>query len=110
MTIPTEFFGGNSDGGMRMEEWLHQMCKGCRHGRTEDMGDGTVMRGMGCILPANAYAQPYDDLPEWKVEVDDEFGEPFLTCTAKQVRTRGPKRPPTVSAGHPTLDLKGATQ
>lgn len=107
MTVPTEFFGGNSDGAMRMEDWLHEMCKGCRHGRTEDWGGGARVRGIGCELPARAYTDPYDDLPEWEVDVDDEFGEPFLRCTKKALRTRGRRRPATVGAGHPTLDLGG---
>lgn len=103
MVVPTEFFGGNSDGALRMENWLDEMCRGCRRGHVE-----AGLRGMGCVLPANAYAAPYDDIPEWEQDLDDEFGEPVLTCTKKQVRTRGPKRPPTVGAGHPTLDLEGA--
>lgn len=109
MTVPTEFFGGNSDGAMRMEDWIAEMCKGCRHGRTEDWGGGEPVRGMGCELPARAYARPYDDIEEWSVDADPP-GPMGLRCMRKAVRTRGPKRPPTVSAGHPTLNLEGHTQ
>lgn len=98
MVVPASYFGGNSDGALHMENWLDVMCKGCRHGQTE-----AGLRGMGCELPANAYAAPHEEIAEWELSLDEEFGEPVLTCTKKQVRSRGMKRPPGVGAKHPTL-------
>ena len=102
MTVPVQFFGGNSDGAMRMEHWLAEMCKGCRHGRTEEHGGEEPMRGMGCELPADAYADPYADIVEWSQDADPPgpFG---LRCMKKAERSRGVRRPPGGKEANPEL-------
>lgn len=93
MTVPANFFGGNSDGAMRMEDWLAEMCKGCRHGRSEDWGGDEPMRGMGCDLPAQAYAEPHSDLTEWSRDADPS-GPMGLMCMKKQTRRKYPRGKP----------------
>jgi hypothetical protein len=33
VSTAADIFGGNSDGGVRLTEWLDEMCKGCKHER-----------------------------------------------------------------------------
>jgi hypothetical protein len=63
VTAPAQFFGGNSDGALRMERWLDWMCADCVHGENVD-----GLAGMGCDFPARAYSDPYDDIAEWSTD------------------------------------------
>ncbi len=87
MVVPTHWFGGNSSGGMAMEEWLADYCDGCRFSsrkirRNEGMG------GFGCDLPTNAYLDPYKDIPEWSPDAGDDPDE--LTCMKRERRPESP--------------------
>ena len=94
MASPADLFGGNSDGSMRMEDWLSVMCRGCVKDRGRGLSD-TGMGGMGCVLPANAYADPQADLPEWSTDASprpDRLAElgpgPWPVCMAHEPRKR----------------------
>lgn len=66
MGTPSGLFGGNSDGALRMEEWLKAMCRGCTKDRGRRPNGG--MGGFSCGLPAGAYANPEADIPEWSAD------------------------------------------
>lgn len=87
MVVPTEWFGGNSDGSYAMERWLEGYCPGCKHSsrkgeREERQG------GLGCSLPVEAYLHPYGDIEQWSPDAGDEPGE--LTCMAREERPTSP--------------------
>ena len=63
MSSASSLFGGNSDGAARMEEWLQEMCRGCKKDRGRGPSGG--MGGMSCPLPARAYTDPDAAMPEW---------------------------------------------
>jgi hypothetical protein len=89
----SDLFGGNSDGGMRLSEWLEVMCKGCvsNHGRGEP-----GMAGLGCDLVSRAIGDPYDaGMPEWSTDASPwpqrfaELGDgPWPTCLAYRPRKK----------------------
>lgn len=87
MVIPSDYFGGNGDGGAAMEEWLRKQCPGCRHssrkGEREDH-----QGGLGCDLPVNAYVWPHQDIEEWSPDAGNQPGE--LTCMAREERPPSP--------------------
>lgn len=67
MTVPSGFFGGNSDGAMRMESWLDRMCADCVHNEAVHPSDPP---GLGCLLPCLAYDDPNRDIVEWSTDAD----------------------------------------
>ncbi len=49
---------------------------------------------MGCTLPAVAYAEPHEDLPEWQTRADGPAGHSYpygLRCTERQDRPAKPR-------------------
>lgn len=92
MVSPAGMFGGNSDGTVRLEEWLDVMCRGCKNDRGRGPSGG--MGGMSCPLPGNAYADPDADIPEWSETAErparlTELGPgPWPVCTSHQPRKR----------------------
>lgn len=95
MATAIGLFGGNSDGSIRMEDWLRVMCKGC----VNDRGRGaTDLGGMSCDLPGRAYGDPYEaDMPEWSADASSsrrpelvaELGDgPWPVCMAYKPRKR----------------------
>jgi hypothetical protein len=93
MATAVDLFGGNSDGTVRMEEWLRAMCQGCVKDRGRSKTD---LGGMSCELPTRAYIGPYDaDMPEWSEDATpkpERFAElgagPWPVCMAYQPRKR----------------------
>lgn len=104
MVVPVKWFGGNSDGGAAMEEWLREHCPGCRHssrkGEREDQ-----QGGLGCQIPTDAYLNPYADIEQWSPDAGNEAGE--LTCMAREERPPSPlkgiRRGPKQVAGQAVL-------
>jgi hypothetical protein len=116
---PVDLFGGNSDGGMRMTQWLDVMCLGCRHeraGQRKAFGGGT-----GCDLVCRAISDPYTAaMPEWLVDAAPrperlaELGDgPWPVCTGFEPRKKradaGRRRGPRVSGMEPLFDMRGAS-
>lgn len=87
MVVPTQWFGGNSDGGMAMEEWLYDYCQGCRFESVKERRERR-QGGMGCPLPGQAYAFPYDDLESWSADAGD--GVTDLVCMKRETRPLSP--------------------
>jgi hypothetical protein len=116
MASAADLFGGNSDGGVRLSEWLDAMCAGCRHESARDRKEGNG-GGYGCPLVSRAIADPYDaDMPEWSPDATPypphcagEFsdGNPWPVCLAWEPRTRrsdaGVRRGPRVPEGQEAL-------
>ena len=114
-----DLFGGNSDGGMRMSEWLEVMCLGCRHEsvkyRTQGAGGG-----FGCELPERAICHPYTaEMPEWSVDASPrperlaKLGDgPWPVCLNWEPRTKrsdaGVRRGPRVSGMEPLFEMERA--
>jgi hypothetical protein len=120
VSTAADLFGGNSDGSVRMEDWLAVMCRGC----VRDRGRGTAgdghMGGMSCDLPARAYFDAYGDgIEEWAVDaspVPERFAGlgpgPWPVCMAYEPRKtradKGMRRGPRVSGMEPMFDLGAA--
>ena len=116
MTTAADLFGSNSEGGMRLSEWLDAMCAGCRHESARERREGSG-GGYGCELVARAIGDPYGaDMPEWSPDATpypphcaEEFsdGNPWPVCLAyERRRTRcdaGVRRGPRVPAEQGTL-------
>lgn len=88
-------FGSNSDGGIRMTEWLDVMCRGCRHERVSDRKEG-IGGGCGCELVSRAICDPYSaPMPEWTRDAEwpERFADlnqpnPWPVCTAWEPRKK----------------------
>jgi hypothetical protein len=116
---PVDLFGGNSDGGMRMTQWLDVMCLGCRHERVKDRKD--IGGGSGCDLVCRAISDPYTaPMPEWLVDAAPrperlaELGEgPWPVCISHEPRKKradaGRRRGPKLSGMEPLFDMRGAS-
>lgn len=104
MVVPTEYFGANSDGYGRMEEWLHDECDGCRFGSQKQLREDH-MGGMGCDLPVGALLDPYVDVEPWSADAGDKAGE--LVCLKRERRPpsplKGVRRGPRQLAGQETI-------
>lgn len=116
MATAAGLFGSNSDGGMRLSEWLDVMCAGCKHesARHRKEGEGG---GWGCALVSRAISDPHDaDMPEWSPDATpypphcaEAFGDgnPWPVCLSYEPRkTRsdaGVRRGPQVPAGQGAL-------
>lgn len=61
--IPSEVFGGNSDGSVAMFEWLDLMCPGCRHARYPNGRHEGVSCRLGHDLQALVF--PHEDREVW---------------------------------------------
>jgi hypothetical protein len=114
VSTPSGLFGGNSEGGMRMEEWLAVMCRGCVKDRGRAASGG--MGGFSCGLPAAAYADPNAELPEWSADASPkparlaELGDgPWPACMAYVPRKKrsdaGTRRPP--KGMEPMFEMSG---
>lgn len=88
--ISLSYFGWNSEAGIRLEDWLRVMCRGCArdNGREES---GSDMGGMSCDLPAAAYCEPYTPVEDWSADASPrpdrlaELGDgPWPVCMAWQ--------------------------
>jgi len=110
-----DLFGGNSEGGMRMEEWLRVMCRGCVKDRGREASGG--MGGFSCTLPASAYADPYAAIPEWSPDASPrperlaELGSgPWPVCMGYEARKKrsdaGTRRAPKDM--DPLFEMTGA--
>lgn len=110
---PVDLFGGNSDGGMRMWEWLEVMCKGCKHESVKAREDGTGP-GVGCRIADGACFDPYKfEVPEWspdavRPERLAELGDnPWPVCMAYEPRAersdKGLRRGPRPAEGQGEL-------
>jgi hypothetical protein len=105
-STPVDLFGSNSDGGIRMSEWLDVMCKGCKHESVQDRKH--IGGGCGCELVSRAICDPNKaQMPEWMVldpvpeGLTDALGKgPWPVCGAYEKRTtrsdkglrRGPRK------------------
>jgi hypothetical protein len=83
---PASYFGGNSDGAVRMERWLDLTCPGCKHGESVD-----GQSGVGCPLTAAAYAAPYAVVAAWQ---EDHLAPMGLRCHAREDRPTRRQRDP----------------
>jgi hypothetical protein len=112
---PVNLFGSNSDGGVRLSEWLDTMCKGCRHESARERREGNG-GGYGCDLVSRAICDPYEaGMPEWSPDATypahcaEEFsdGGPWPVCLSYEPRTKrrdaGRRRGPRVPAGQEAL-------
>jgi hypothetical protein len=116
---PVDLFGGNSDGGMRMSEWLDVMCLGCRHERAKDRQAG-IGGGCGCELVSRAICDPYTaEMPEWSADASPrperlaELGDgPWPVCLGWEPRTKrsdaGKRRGPRTGGMEPLFEMTGA--
>ncbi len=116
---PVDLFGGNSDGGMRMLEWLDVMCLGCRHESVKERNAGNG-GGYGCHLPTRAVCDPYKtEMPEWSADASPkperlaELGDgPWPVCLAWEPRTKrcdaGKRRGPKVTGMEPLFEIGAA--
>jgi hypothetical protein len=116
MSNPVDLFGSNSDGGVRMSEWLDTMCAGCKHESVRMRREGCG-GGCGCPLVSKALCDPYTaEIPEWSPDATpypphcaEQFsdGNPWPVCLAYEPRkTRsdtGVRRGPRVPAGQGAL-------
>jgi hypothetical protein len=114
MATTADLFGAsNSDDALRLESWLSVMCRGCVKDRGRAQS-GSDMGGMGCRLPADAYADPDADIPDWSADAaprPERLNElspgPWPVCLAWRPRkTRsdaGIRRGPQVPAGQGAL-------
>ena len=117
MSTSAALFGGNSDGGMALSEWLDVMCLGCRHERAKDRPG--IGGGSGCELVSRAICDPYTaDMPEWAVDASPvpervaALGEGWPVCMSYEPRTarcdKGKRRGPRVSGMESLFDLEAS--
>jgi hypothetical protein len=111
-----DLFGSNSEGGMRLAEWLDVMCLGCRHESVKDRKDG-IGGGSGCELVSRALCDPYTaSMPEWSIDATprperlQELGEgPWPVCMAHKARKKrsdaGVRRGPRLSGMEPLFGI-----
>ena len=113
-------FGGNSDGGVRLYEWLEVMCRGCTHESVKRRNDGDG-GGAGCGIADRACGDPYGaPVPEWAERGDGEPlpphtagddgldpRDPWPVCTSWEPRKtradKGLRRGPQALAGQEAL-------
>ena len=115
-----DLFGGNSDGGMRMTEWLEVMCLGCRHESVRARKEGCG-GGIGCELPSRAICDPYTaEMPEWSPDASPRPERlaglpegPWPVCLSWEPRAKrsdaGKRRGPKVAGMEPLFDLERAS-
>lgn len=114
MSTAADLFGGNSDGGVAMCEWLDAMCRGCRHERAADRQ--FIGGGSGCGLVSRAICDPYTaDMPEWAADASPvpervaELGDGWPVCMSYEPRTtrsdKGKRRGPRVSGMEPMFEM-----
>lgn len=112
---PVDLFGGNSEGGMRLMEWLDVMCLGCRHETVKDRKEG-IGGGSGCDLVSRAICDPYTaEMPEWSPDAmrPERFSEledgPWPVCMSYEARTKrsdaGKRRGPRVRGMEPMFEI-----
>ena len=109
-------FGGNSDGGMRMTEWLDVMCRGCKHERVSDRKAG-IGGGCGCEPVTRAICDPYTaPMPEWTRDAEwpERFAEldqpnPWPVCTGWEPRKKRSDagRPRRARGMEPMFEIPG---
>ena len=95
MTRPSDLFGPNSDGSLRMEHWLSQVCPGCVHEDPVQV-ESTGMQGAGCALPADAYMD--EDVADW---VPDGRWTAGVACRRREF----PPAPQRDHPGQQSLDV-----
>lgn len=92
---PVDLFGGNSEGYLRMEDWLRVMCKGCRH-ESAGLREGTGQGGILCEVADRAVSDPYAaEMPEWSADaaprperLAELGGGPWPVCMSYEARKR----------------------